>query len=128
MEWARASSEVVRAECAGEEDVELDFLEEISVLISNDQRQVWGEFIEDLAAAAAGERLVGCGNRQGTEPGVSFRDSFEHGGTFGAIGQAVGGILHVATDKCFPGVCQQCGTHLVVGVGRVSKFPGLRGF
>jgi hypothetical protein len=63
-----------------------------------DDESRWAEFVDDLAASAAGARGLGRGreNGDGKNAALSGRGGGKYRGALGAVAKTVGGVLNVA--------------------------------
>ena len=85
------------------------------------------EFPENLAARAARRRegfSVGC-HSHSAKLARTFRNRFEYGYALGADGQAVSGILHVATGVNAAGGIFEGRADFEVGIRRVRVAAGV---
>ena len=75
------------------------------------------KFPDDLAASAAGrsEFFGGGDDGNGVEAARAFGNGFEDGGAFGADGESVGGIFHVAAGENLAGLRAQRRTNFEIG-------------
>jgi len=79
----------------------------------------------NLAARATGRReLVGVGDDcDGVETSLAFGESLEDGHSFGAHGQAIAGVFHIATGIDAAGLRAYRGAHPKLREGRNRVFP-----
>ncbi len=96
--------------------------------VGEDEFYVSAEFPEDLPARSAGRREeirighYGCSY----EFSGAFGNGLEDGHTFGADGEAVGCVFHVAAGVDAAGLVFYRGSDFEVRVGRVGVFAGFQ--
>jgi hypothetical protein len=119
------SGESRGAERAGEQAIERGFVARGGRADANDESRRT-EFVDDLAASAAGARGLG-GRREngdGKNAALTGRGGGENRGALGAIAQTVGGVLDVAAGVDFARGGEDGGAHGKLGIRRIRFFRG----
>lgn len=106
----------------GGEEVAQDEVRAAVVAAEGDDVHLFVEFEHDLAAGAAGGEGDGLGAGDDADEGGSgaFDDDAADGDAFGAVGEAVTGVLDVAAGDDVVVVCVDGGADAKLGVGGVG--------